>query len=335
MASPFANFSVFQMTRHDDTAFRAYEAIVQLQVDGSANPDDPEFKRFVSVDPPGSVWKTFGLVHATTEGDYFHDLNNAVLLAVQFNERILPGKVRDERVASVVKDLEDREGRKVGKKVFREIRDEVEQELLPKAFIRRSRVYVAITSADEVILFSTSGKRQDDIVSLLWDLFDWAGLEPHDKDSGLAMEWWDQHKGIEVSPSGIMLNVHQANQVFDLPLETGSTAVLDATGDAAAQVVRLKNVNLACDEVNDFLKQGYRFKEMALVKPDEFSFRLTDKWQFKGFDLADTTLKQHEIKAKDTANFHGFAWLTVTIIKAMLEDLLACASTTINSEEEL
>lgn len=331
MASPFANFSVFQMTRSDGTEFRAYDALVQLQADGATDPDDPKFRPFISVDPTGSVWKTFGLVHVTGGIDYFHDLNNAVLLAVQFNERILPGKVRDEKVAVKVKELEDREGRKVGKKVYREIRDEVEQELLPKAFIRRSRAYVAITPDGGLILFSTSGKRQDDIVSLLWDLFDWAGLEPN---ADLSTQSWDQHKGIEVSPSAVMLNVHQANQVFDLPLETGSTAVLDATGDAAAQVVRLKNVNLACDEVNDFLKQGYRFKEMALVKPDEFTFRLTDKWQYKGFDLADTTLKQHEIKAKDSASFHGFAWLTVTIIKSMLEDLLACTQT-INSEEEL
>lgn len=332
MSSPFANFSVFTLTRHSAPIPGSFYPLIR---ENAIDDEDPAFMQLVSHDPKGSVWGTYGLVHATTEGDYIHDLDGTgVMLAVQFNERILPGKVRDEKVAAYVADIEDREGRKVGKKQYREIRDEVELELLPKAFIRRSLVYVVVTNTDNLIIFSTSAKKQDDITKLLFDLFDYIGMGPYDKDTGMAVNTWSNP--IDRSVSNILFNVLKA-EPGDLPFMPGEFAVLDNTAPDLTPVVRLKNVSLDTPEVNDFLVRGYRIKEMECAVLDEYRFKLNDKWQFKGFAMDDGVLKQYEIKAKDTASFHGFAWLTATTIGLALKNVLKCVeqSNSQNSEEEL
>ena len=123
-------------------------------------------------DPTAGDWRRVGLCEPMKGEGFIVDLQGAgKLMAVQFNERILPGKVRDEQVAKEVAKVEKRDGRKISKKEFAQLREQVEFDLLPRAFIRRTVVpiiFVEFGAGYEFMLVCTSSaKRADDCVVVM------------------------------------------------------------------------------------------------------------------------------------------------------------------------
>ncbi len=152
--------------------FKAFHA---FQVSDVPTPDDSLFK-FEEKDPSAGMWRTIGLINPTDDdSEYYEDIGNGIILwAVRFNERILPGKVRDEHLAKAVVKLQAMTGTVVTKQEYAQLRDQVEFDLLPKAFIRRSTVYVAFYDRDDktfMLVFTSSAKRSDDVVGLMRAIF--------------------------------------------------------------------------------------------------------------------------------------------------------------------
>ena len=125
-----------------------------------------------ATDPTAGDWRRAGL-HEPIKGEGLGvDLDGAgTLMAVQFNERILPGKVRDEQLAKEVAKVEKRDGRKISKKEFAQLREQVEFDLLPKAFIRRTLVPILFFKMDAthdfMLVCTSSAKRADDCVAIM------------------------------------------------------------------------------------------------------------------------------------------------------------------------
>lgn len=147
-----------------------FKAFIPYTVTGFSDfldDDDLDEDSFASVDPSGGQWATVGLVPAIEHERPVIDLQGAgTLMAVRFNERILPGKVRDEMVAKEVLRLEASQGRKVSKKEYAQLRDHCEFALLPKAFIRRTVVPVIFTQ-EYMLVCTSSQRRADDAVAAL------------------------------------------------------------------------------------------------------------------------------------------------------------------------
>jgi len=123
-------------------------------------------------DPTAGDWRRVGLCEPMKGEGFIVDLQGAgKLMAVQFNERILPGKVRDEQLAKEVVKVEQRDGRKISKKEFAQLREQVEFDLLPRAFIRRTVVPIIFVKADFgkqfMLVCTSSAKRADDCMEVL------------------------------------------------------------------------------------------------------------------------------------------------------------------------
>jgi recombination associated protein RdgC len=150
------------VTTNPFKAFIAYH----MDMAGFTVPD-----HLLSSDPSGGEWRRMGFVPALKGEGPVTELNQSTtLMAVQFNERILPGKVRDEQLSKEVTRLEAAEGRKLGKKEYAQLREQVEFDLLPRAFIRRSVVPVIVIARAGpalVLICTSSQKRADDVTSLL------------------------------------------------------------------------------------------------------------------------------------------------------------------------
>lgn len=152
------------MTTNPFKAFISYH----MDMAGFAVPD-----HLLSSDPSGGEWRRMGFVPALKGEGPLVDLNDSTqLMAVQFNERILPGKVRDEQLGKEVAKLEAAEARKLSKKEYAQLREQVEFDLLPRAFIRRSVVPVIVqftysTLPHRVLICTSSQKRADDVIALL------------------------------------------------------------------------------------------------------------------------------------------------------------------------
>lgn len=266
-----------------------------------------EMAPHLSVDPTGGSWRTVGLIKPLGE-DIVHELDGgASLLTVQFNERMLPGKVRDEKLQIRKDKLEAQEGRKLTKKEYAELREEIEFDLLPKAFIRRVQVPVLFVHPNLMFVCTSSQKRADDTVSVLCAVFD--KLEPR--------------KIATVRPTGVMLTtLASAEQETDnLHFGAANSAVLKGDDDDKKKTIRIKDRDIYGHEVVALLETGdYDVTELAINvlqnSDDLMSMVMTDSFIFKRCTLVGV----ESAKYKD--DLHAFAWLSATTYKQVLTEIV-------------
>ena len=97
-----------------------------------------------------------------------HAVSGCIMICATRQERILPSSVVKDAAEERALDIEEREGRPVRRKEKLQIRDEVELELLPRAFVRSSRTYAYIDEKNGWIIIDTpSAKRAEDLLTLL------------------------------------------------------------------------------------------------------------------------------------------------------------------------
>jgi recombination associated protein RdgC len=237
---------------------------------------------FISVDPRAGSWSTLGLV-PTIDSQYCHrlDSESSFWMAVRFNDRILPGKVRDEQLQIEVARLEKLEGRKLTKKEYAELRDQTEFNLLPKAFIRRKTVPV-IFNKGFMLVFTGSQKVADSVVSLMQGML--PQLKPRPFNTVLP-------------PSKVLTALAQD----EMEIKNGIASASDcAVLKAGKKTVRVKDREIASQEVQHLFKTGdYAVAELGvdIIDPEstlevEMSFRVTDSLIFKGVSLPDVILAE-------------------------------------------
>jgi recombination associated protein RdgC len=258
--------------------------------------DDDRFENLLTHDPAPSQWNSMGfhLGSPETTGFPLEGGSEMITYLVQHNDRILPGSVRDEKVKARVADITERDGRKPGKKQYRQIRDDVENELLPQAFIRRSGTLVTFTR-EHLIIWSSSAKKCDEIVGLIFSLFAAADIE-----------------GVQFEDITDLTNLTYTATHGRDNFENGSSAVL-VRDEEGTPICRVKNVAVDSQEVQELLTQGYRVRELALTHKDTLDFVLTDKNIFKRINLG--------VKDDDREGFEGLLFLTAKSLLAALRDL--------------
>lgn len=214
-------------------------------------------------DPTAGDWRRVGLCEPIKGEGFIVDLQGAgKLMAVQFNERILPGKVRDEQVAKEVAKVEKRDGRKISKKEFAQLREQVEFDLLPRAFIRRTVVPIIFVKADFgkqfMLVCTSSAKRADDCVEVM------LGAYPDLQPTLLSV------KG-DVSSHMKTLAIDGFLFDEDAQRETGffSHDSIALKGDEK-KVVRIKDKLIADEDVQDLIKLAeYVVVEMGIEYTDD------------------------------------------------------------------
>lgn len=297
--NPFKNFIPFRLT---PVVGGAVKEIIDLR-------GDSIFERFETEDPTGGTWRTIGM-QRMDEGEFVHDLDGVgYLLNVQFNERILPAKVRDEHLAKLIQGITERNGRKPGKKEYAQLRDQVEFELLPKSHIRRSSVYVLILNDNTTLVFASSAKKALDALALVCGAFNESG---------------DEVRAIDIEPkneiAAFLTSVVTTDDIDEFPFEPADNAVLKK----AKETIRVKDTSLADDQIQNLLKKDDFFvHELAMIfyegyEEPRLSFTLTDKFIFKRCVIPD--VKMGDIKGSDAeVAFHSFAWLVATEYRALLK----------------
>lgn len=264
--------------------------------------------KFMSRDPSAGQWSTMGLVGGI-DGDDIHSLEGGhYVLTMQINDRILPGKVRDEELAKAIVKIENMEGRKVTKKEFRQLRDQVEFDMLPKAFIRRTVVPIVVMRSGAVFVCTASAKRADGIVLQLAGMYEGAVFTQiaTKDDPGSALTTLATRYDRDSTCEG---------------LEPTSNAVLKGE-DEDKRTIRVKDADILSHDVQQVLKQGYRVRELGLAflgdQEDEpkLTFTLTDSLIFKSVKLPGVIMSEH----KDDA--HGLAYLAAKTFEEALQHVM-------------
>lgn len=270
-------------------------------------------KPALAVDPTGYQWDTMGLIAPLEAGHYVHDLDGrARVLMYQFNQRILPGAVRDEVLQRRVTDLAEKSGRDVTKQEYAQLREQVEEELLPKAFIRRTTVPVLIFQ-DRIMFCTTSARRVEMMLAhlskLCGDRNIELGFEHIETKTGLTYFMGEVANGVDLGEG----NSHY--------FEAGTNGVFKGTGEDK-RTVRVKDRDMQHEEIAQIIgTAGYMVTELGMRVIDgdsvEIEFTLTNKWVVKGIKLAGI-----EAELKDAGDMHATFWLYAAQFETLTDALV-------------
>lgn len=132
-----------------------------------------------------------GVVHIDTGQDLFAVRitgQNAVVLNLQYRERILPGKIVQEKLIERVAEFEKKEGREAHKKDWAILKDEVKAAMLKTALVRRTDIPVIIGKG-MIHIFSSSAKRCEDVLAYLRTLFGTMPVRPLNQNANVISTW--------------------------------------------------------------------------------------------------------------------------------------------------
>lgn len=266
-------------------------------------------------EPGLTQWRSLGFMDMDGAENYHVDVQGAACLScVQINERILPGSVLKEKIVARALAIADRTGRKPGKKEMAELREDVERELLPTAFIRRKLVPVMFVN-DKVLIFTSSAKVCDDVASLLVhcigepSIFNPAHVEAV----------------VEKPVVDTLTYIAKAGQTDcdeegDPWLGTTNSMLLKGT---EKQTIRIKDKDVNAADITNLLNQGYDVHALGVDYFDTSadvtaSFILNHKLVVSGLKFADTAGGK-----KDGADFIATAWIVARTAHDVLDTIIA------------
>ena len=185
---------------------------------------------------------------------------NCFLMRFGKEEKVLPSAFIREELDKKVTEIELIEGRKVGRKEKADMKDELVFTLRPKAFPKRTDVWMHIdTYAQIVVIYSTTASMIELAFKHLQAMLGSFPMVPLQA---------------QVSPSSLMTEWLQQNTV-PASLETGDECDIQDRSEDKARIA-FKSLEPLSEDVTRHLGQGMSVKSLALRWSEKFSFVLHD-----------------------------------------------------------
>lgn len=204
------------------------------------------------------------------------------LVALAVEQKLLPSSVVNEVAADKAEAIEAQQGFKPGRKQMKEIKEAVLQELLPRAFTRRRRVFAWIDPVGGwLAIDAASPARAEEILDALRDSLDALPVK--------------MVKTVQ-SPVAVMtawLAAGEAEHGFTVDQDCELEAVTDQHS-----AVRYVRHALDGEDVQAHLAAGKQPTRLALTFDDRVSFILTEKMEVKRLAFLDTIKEEAEKQAE-------------------------------------
>lgn len=231
---------------------------------------------------------TYGFVAPVGKGEdapLVHVCGDFMLISARKEERILPGSVVKDAVKERVEEIEAEQQRKVYKKERDQIKDEVIQEFLPRAFIRKSSIFAALDLKENLIIVnSASAKRAEDLLSTLREVIGSLPVRP---------------VTVKVAPSATMTdwvkNEQPAENFFVL-----DRATMCDTHEDGGKIAATRQ-DMTSEEIQLHLATGKVVTKLSIAWQDKLSFTLDDKMIISGLKFEELLQEQAENDGGDDA----------------------------------
>lgn len=205
-----------------------------------------------------------------------HWSSNAFLIAAHKESRNLPASAIKDEVDLKVKAIEQEQQRSVYRKERDQIKDEIIQAMLPRAFIKRSNTFAYFDlDAGLVFVNTSSPKNAEDLLSTLREVLGSLPIRP---------------VSVKVAPTATMTEWLKAKQATPGLTILGNCTLKD-TGDGGGSV-RCRDQDLSGDEVSLHLSSGKMVTELDLAYENQMSFTLNEKLGIKKLRFEDLLLDQ-------------------------------------------
>ena len=196
---------------------------------------------------------------------------NTWRIALKKEEKVLPAAVVRDILDEKINEIREIEGRNVGRKEKIELKENITDDLLPRAFTKSSKTEAIIDSQYGFLLINqANSNRAEMLLTKLRDAL--GGLEaklPRTQQSpgSLMTEWL-----LQGSAAG--------------HFELDSDCELKGLGDAAP-VVRISHQDLTAEEVINLVKNGKIVTQLGLCWQDRVRFVLTQDFTLKRIQFLD------------------------------------------------
>lgn len=208
--------------------------------------------------------------------------NSCTGFVFQLSERLLPGSVVTEAVNKAAKKIADEEGRRVGHRERKRIRDDVLTELMPRSPVRVRRVRGWIDTADGWVVIDTSSRRTAErVLSTLREAFGSFPAVPPAPEEGPR----------------VLMSDWLANDTMPPKLGLGDECELRDPSSSRGATIRCRNQDLDADEVKEHLRSGKQVFQLGLVYDERMLLVLGDDLsvkRLKPLDVVSDTREESE-----------------------------------------
>lgn len=236
-------------------------------------------------------------------------IGGQLVLALMTETKMLPGSVVKDKLNARLQKIEEDTGRRPKGKLAKEIKEEIIQELLPKAFTKKSKVRVWVSPKGKFIVVEAgSVKKCDRIITMLVDVFvdlkaEVSVIPLNTKTSPqAAMSTW------------LVTQLPPDEFTVDREVELKST-------DEDKATVKYSRHTLDLPQVVEHIQHGKVPTKLALTHNGRVSFMLADNLTLKKIEVLDVVLADNTDDAgfdADVAIFTGeMSNLIPDLIKAL------------------
>ncbi|NGM87870.1 recombination-associated protein RdgC [Parapusillimonas sp. SGNA-6] len=255
----------------------------------------------------GRDMQSLGWVAPRDDSGLVYALDGQYLMTLRADKKLLPSTVINQVAKAKAQDIEEQQGFKPGRKQMKEIKEQVTDELLPKAFsvYRDTRVWMD-TRNHWLVIDAAASAKSDEVLGMLAKAIDSFPISPLyvEQSPAAAMTSWLIS---DEPPSGFSI---------DQDTELRSTS----ENGAAIRYVRQ---SIELEDVRKHVQAGKQCTRLALTWADRVSFTLTEGLDIKRVSPLDVLKEGQDSTARnDAEQFDSDFTLMTGELSRMIADLV-------------
>ncbi|WP_025915839.1 recombination-associated protein RdgC [Herminiimonas sp. CN] len=240
-------------------------------------------------------------------GDLVHTVNGQMLLKLCTEKRLLPASVINQVSKAKAAELEDQQGFKPGRKQMREIKEQVADELLPRAFAVQNHTAVWIDPVNGwLVIDSATPSKADDVLKLLLksvDQFPVTSLRVIQSPLAAMTSWLSSDE----APIGFTID--QDTELRSCGMDKSAVRYVSHTLDA--------------DDMGRHIAAGKQCTRLALTWADKITFVLTESLAIKRVTALDVIKENSDSKMQDDCERFDSDFVLMTgELSRMLADIV-------------
>ena len=215
-----------------------------------------------------------------------HAVKHCTWVSVGGEDKLLPAAVVNDELHRRVQKIAEVEGRKVGGRERKRMKEDLLNELLPRAFVRSSRMSAYVDREHGwLVLDTASRKSAENALTQMREAlgsFPAVPLAPEEGPRVLMTDWL-------------------ANGTLPAGLTLGDEVELRDPGSNTGAIARCRRQDLESEEIKEHLRNGKQVFQLGLVFDERLSFVLGEDLVLRKLKLLDVVLDELADSAPDAA----------------------------------
>jgi recombination associated protein RdgC len=251
--------------------------------------------------------QTSGWVSPRENGPLVHVTNNQMLIRLGFETKLLPGSVITQYAKLKATEIEEQQGFRPGRKQMKEIKEQVTDELLPRAFSIQSGTWAWIDPVNGwLVVDSSSTSKADAVLRLLIKAIHKFPVE-----------------GLRVVQSPVTsMTSWLANDEVPHGFTIDQDTELVSIGESKAKVKYVRHT-LEADDVRKHIAEGKQCTNLAMTWNDRISFVLTENLVIKRIAPLDILTETGTDAEDEEGRFNSDVVLMTGELNNFMSDIVA------------